>query len=186
MVGVLFALWVPRGSIPLLIGMFLLELGSVCMTSSKIIPGILSDGKHEPHSDLRWDRVYWVGMTISNVLCMGCCFYNAYLPFDMPHRTAEKACKVFFTLLTLGLCYMRQLWSNHNMYTAHERYNELNPYEKIHHDDKLISDEVAAVLAGLFGAVWCIGSVASFHYSYRTQGYNLYPLKRGDKKPKQI
>jgi len=85
------------------------------MCAAKVHPAV-------PHTDIRLDRVYWLGMTISNVLCMICCCYNgAMVDFGLK-QSIQKYVKALFVAITTVLCYMRQDFTMKNYYTSQERY----------------------------------------------------------------
>mmetsp|Transcript_28703 Transcript_28703/g.37523 ORF Transcript_28703/g.37523 Transcript_28703/m.37523 type:complete len:314 (+) Transcript_28703:102-1043(+) len=185
MTGIAFALWLPRGHIPMLVGMCMLEMGSFCLAAPKVIPGLLSNGQYLANSDLRWDRFYWWGMPLSNILCLATCFHNILIDFGIRNRFLETTSKVFFTILTFVLCYMRQEWSNKNMFSSEVRYNNMQPHEKINADEKWISDTLAAILVLLYVTIWGGSSFFAFHQSYRSEGC-LFPEYHQGKSSKVV
>lgn len=173
--GVAFSLWIPRGSIPLLSGMMMLELGSLGMTCAKILPGgMAGDEPGLDHTDLRWDGLYHVLMPISNVLCLLCAAYNLFVPFDLPKRWkwVEPVSKSFFAVLTAVLVYMRQDAADDNRAEAGGRYAAVvNPPSN---EEKWIGDDAATVLAQVVGLAWVLASARAFWTSYRKEGYIMY------------
>mmetsp|Transcript_25665 Transcript_25665/g.36204 ORF Transcript_25665/g.36204 Transcript_25665/m.36204 type:complete len:126 (+) Transcript_25665:599-976(+) len=115
-------------------------------------------------------------MTLSNILCLGTCFYNIFVPFGIQSQLLDKASKGFFTVLTIGLCYMRQEYSYNNMFSAETRYNTMQPHEKIHPNEKWISDTHAAIMVVLYVTIWGGSILFAVLQSYRSEGYSLYPL----------
>jgi len=119
MVGVLLTLYLPRGAVALVLGMVLLELGSFCMCLSFIMP------KAGPKTDPNWDRLFWIGMTVSNALCGVCCAYNAFfVDFGLPNNQ-QMFFKGLLATITIILCLLRQKACMENMSDSTERYAKL-------------------------------------------------------------
>ena len=117
MVGVLMTLSLPCGFIPLLLGMCSLEMGSACMCVAKIFPEV-------PHTNPRLDGVYWVGMTISNLFCLCCCAYNAFVVDFGMLQPFQWYMKLLFIVITSVLCYLRQDAAMQNYRDSDKRYAE--------------------------------------------------------------
>ena len=95
------AMSLPRGAFVHLFAMASLELGSLFMCLAKILPP-------SPHIDIRLDRLYWVFMTLSNLMCLIGMFYGAYsIDFEL-RRGVQIGYKVFVGLITVILVYLRQ------------------------------------------------------------------------------
>ena len=114
MVGILMTFALPCGFVPLLLGMCSLEIGSATMSAAKILPEI-------PHTSPALDRVYWIGMTISNLVCLGCCYYNAVIQDFHMNEPYQFYMKAVFITITLVLCYMRQDACNLNWSESSQR-----------------------------------------------------------------
>mmetsp|Transcript_23669 Transcript_23669/g.26552 ORF Transcript_23669/g.26552 Transcript_23669/m.26552 type:complete len:327 (+) Transcript_23669:124-1104(+) len=175
--GVWFTLYIPRGSIPLLSGMAMLELGSFSFTLAKIMP------LAGEHTDIRWETLYSVNMTLSNVLCFFCMLYGVgVVPLQLPHiqnQWAEKVCKAFFAALTTGLVYMRQEFAIDKQHTAATRIRQVE-HSLLPDDEKWMADSTAYLVAYVVGISWLWAAVRAIWCSYQKEGRRILRVEEGD------
>jgi len=180
--GVFFTLYIPRGSIPLLSGMAMLELGSFSFTLTKIMP---FSGEH---TDIRWETFYYVNMAISNLLCFLCMLYGVrVVPCQLPNinsKWAEKSCKAFFAALTTGLIYMRQEFAIGKHKTAETRFRHVE--NSFSDDEKWMADSTAHILAYVVGTSWLLASVRAIWCSYQKEGARILRFEGDGEGKKKI
>lgn len=142
MLGIVLAMSLPRGAFIHLFAMASLEVGSLFMCLAKILPP-------SPHIDIRLDRLYWVSMTLSNIICLMAMFYGSYsIDFEL-RRGVQIGYKIFVGVITVVLVYLRQEVAMINMQESQSRY-ELNDAEIVRYKQTWIVDNVMSsnVLAG--------------------------------------
>lgn len=175
-------MYTPRGSIPLLSGMAMLELGSFSLTLTKIMP---FSGEH---TDVRWETLYYVIMAISNLLCFLCMLYGVgVVPCQLPNtrnKWVERSCKIFFAALTTGLTYMRQEFAIDKQKTAETRFRLVKSPLQDH--EKWIADGTANILAYGLGICWLLASARVIWCSYQKEGTRSLRFKDDGESKKKM
>ena len=143
----------PRGAFIHLFAMASLEVGSLFMCLAKILPP-------SPHIDIRLDRLYWVFMTLSNLMCLIGMFYGSYsIDFEL-RRGVQIGYKIFVGLITVILVYLRQEVAMINMQESRSRYESNSAEITRYKQTWVVDDETAcytsycACVVVLFGVLW--------------------------------
>ena len=143
----------PRGAFIHLFAMASLEVGSLFMCLAKILPP-------SPHIDIRLDRLYWVFMTLSNLMCLIGMFYGSYsIDFEL-RRGVQIGYKIFVGLITVILVYLRQEVAMINMQESRSRYESNSAEITRYKQTWIVDDETACYVSYcvcvvvLFGVLW--------------------------------
>ena len=139
LLGIMMALSLPCGTVSMMLLMFLFECGSLFMCLSKIFPP-------EPHIDIRFDRLYWIMMTVSNLLgVVVMIYFLRYVDSGMFTSTKRWALVVSGTSLVIVMAFMRQKVAMENMDEAEARYAASSALISRYQDGWLIDDGTAKV-----------------------------------------
>jgi len=89
----------PCGFVATICGMVVLEAGTGCYALSKIAP---------PQLFSTAEYIYWIGMTLSNVVCLGLVLYNCVVVDLQMDYLTQLGMKFLFAAIAAVICFLRQ------------------------------------------------------------------------------